>query len=214
MYTIDIKEVLRGCGCIHTGDYFFAFKSGRVSQTYICIDPLLTFPIYLNAVASMLTRTSKGFSVIAGPAVGALPLIYASAGAVAHHFDNEGLRTVFVEKEADGFILNRMGFASAVSGKKVLIVEDIGSTGASAKATGAAIEAAGGTVVGYRFIWNRDPGRINEEKMGAPVFSLVEEAIESFAPDEHPMWGIWPLVTDVGHPEKFPDYPGPRLKVL
>jgi orotate phosphoribosyltransferase len=216
MHCINVREILTDCGCVLEGEFFFALKSnGRVSTKYINIDPLLTYPAYLFAIANVLMRESRGFTAIAGPAVGAIPLVYAAAEVVMHRFpDNRALRTAFAEKVEDGFTFDRMSFAEAVRGQRTIIVEDIGSRGDSARATGAVVEAAGGTVSQYNFIWIRDQELVNEKTMGAPVYSLINEPVKSWMPEEHTHWGKWPLVTDVGHPEKFPDYPGPLISVL
>ena len=105
-----------------------------------------------------------------------------------------------------------MGFAAAIHGRKVLVLEDVTTTGSSSKAVGELVQKAGGEVIGYSCIWNR--GSISREIMGAPFYSLVEESIPTWKAGEHEAWGKWPLVEDVGHPEHFPDYPGPRIKLL
>jgi orotate phosphoribosyltransferase len=216
MHCVDAREILQECGCILEGEYFFALKNGGlVSTKYVNIDPLLTYPVYLRAIANMLMRDSRDFEAIAGPAVGAIPLVYAAAEAVVHRFeDNRSLRAAFAEKIGDGFAFDRMRFAEAVHGRKTIIVEDIGSRGESARATGEVVRKAGGIAIRYNLVWNRNPELVNESTMGGPVFSLVTEYIPSWKPEEHPMWGTWPLVSNIGHPENFPDYPGPRISLL
>jgi hypothetical protein len=120
----------------------------------------------------------------------------------------------FVDKDGQ---LSRIGFKNAVHGKNCIMLEDISTTGGSALLSGRAIEQAEGTVSAYYFIWIRDNDLINESTMGAPVYSLIEEKVSSYAPGEHPMWGIWPIVIDeegLGHGAKFSAYPGPRIKLL
>ena len=214
---MNTRNILQEAGCILEGDFFFALKSKRVAKKYINIDPLLTKPDMLDEVIRKMTAKVSLSSavyppeVVAGPAVGAIPLVYL----FERHFPPRGcLQTVFAEKSSDGFVLERMGFRDAVSGKPVLVVEDITSTGESAKRTGEAIEAAGGHIVGYAFIWNRSPETVNSASMGATVLNLIEESVASFLPEEHPEWGALPLVTDIGHPEHFPDYPGPKIELL
>ena len=223
---MDTRKHLVDIGCVLEGEFFFALKSGRIATTYVNIDPLLTRPAMLNMVAKSMAASlvlSSAISpprVVAGPAVGAIPLVYA-ASAQHYHFcrkcfveDSNHLYTVFTEKNGDNFILDRLGFKQTVNGRKVWVVEDIATTGQSAKKTAEEIEAAGGIVVAYSFIWNRDPNKVNAKTMGAPVLSLIEEPIDSYVATEHPMWGTWPLVADIGHSDKFPDYPGPRIKLI
>jgi orotate phosphoribosyltransferase len=222
---MDVRQTLVDLGCVLEGEFFFALKSSRVATKYINIDPLLTEPAILNAIAREMAKRKSYSSlfgpadVVAGPAVGAIPLVYA----VANEYkalgelgfaDNIWMKTVFAEKSGGSFVLDRFGFENTVRGKRVWIVEDIAATGDSAKGTAAAIEAAGGIIIGYSFIWNR--GEIYEDEMGAPVLSLVKEFVPSWDTDlsRHPHWGEWPLVTDIGHPGNFPDYSGPRIALL
>ncbi len=214
MHFINIEDVLRECGCIHGGEQFYALTSGRVSTSYVNTKPLFSFPNYLRAVANMLMRESRDFSVVTGPATASIALIQACAGAIAHNFQNNELRAVYVNKDATEYTPDKRAYEEAIRGKSVIIVEDISSTGSSAKTMAKNIVALGGTVAGFRFIWNRTPSLINEKTMGAPVFSLYDREVPSFVPEEHPHWGEWPLVMDLGDPKHFEDYPGPRVTVL
>lgn len=216
---MDVRKILADLGCVLEGEFVIALKKGGVASKYVNIDPLLTRPDLLEEIARKIVASASLSSVIyppkviAGPAVGAIPLVYLVERAYQDFIPFTSRRkTVFAEKSGDDFVLDRLGFKKAVENQYVWVVEDIATTGDSAKQTGKAIEDAGGIVVGYSFIWNR--GGVTSEHMGAPVLSLIDEAIESWAPEEHPHWGKWPLVTDIGHPDKFPDYPGPRITLL
>ncbi len=216
---MDVRKILVDLGCVLEGEFIIALKKGGVASKYVNIDPLLTRPDLLEMVAEAMA-TKACFSsamypptVIAGPAVGAIPLVYAVER--QNHLFNTNrprLSTVFAEKDSDNFILDRLGFKKAVFGQKVWVVEDIATTGDSAKRTGKVIKDAGGDVVGYSFIWNR--GGVTTKDMGGTVISLINESIKSWQPEEHPNWGEWPLVTDIGHPDNFPDYPGPKITLL
>jgi orotate phosphoribosyltransferase len=216
---MDVRQTLADLGCVLEGEFIIALKKGRVASKYINVDPLLTRPELLEVVAEqmasevILCSALYPPTVIAGPAVGAIPLVYAVER--QYHILNPNQRrlaTAFAEKCGDGFTLDRQGFKEAVKDKYVWVVEDIATSGDSAKQTGKSIEDAGGLVIGYGFIWNR--GGVTSEHMDAQVFSLIDESVESWGPEEHPHWGEWPLVTDIGHPDKFTDYPGPRITLL
>ena len=216
---MDVRQILVSLGCVLEGEFIIALKKGGVASKYVNIDPLLTRPDLLEIVAeAMATKANLSSAlypptVIAGPAIGAIPLVYAvERQNPLFSKTRPRLKTVFAEKDGSGFVLDRLGFKKAVLGQKIWVVEDIATTGDSAKQTGKAIEDAGGRVVGYSFIWNR--GGVTTKDMGATVLSLINESIKSWEPEEHPHWGDWPLVTDIGHPEKFPDYPGPRITLL
>ncbi|MEK7639000.1 MAG: phosphoribosyltransferase family protein [Patescibacteria group bacterium] len=216
MIPINARNILVELGCVHEGDYFFALKSSKVATKYINIDPLLTQPHHLHSIANALvslvpSRHLEPYLTFAGPAVGAIPLVY-EAARVMVEISGWRAQAVFAEKTPTGFSLQRAGFAAAVHKRVVVIVEDIATTGESAKKTAEAVRAAGGEVVCFCFIWNR--GGVSEKDMGAPVYSLIEEPVQTWQPGEHPKWGVWPLVTDVGHPDTFQDYQGGRIKLL
>jgi orotate phosphoribosyltransferase len=207
----EAKDIIRRTGCILKGEFFFALKKkGNVATEYVNFDPFFTHPKEVEYLGIRLAKKFReDYSVIAAPAVGAIPLLFA----VAQAHDPE-IRTVWADKQKDGsFAFERMGFANAVRGKQVLVVEDVGSTGGSAKSVCDLVKKHGGTVVGVGFIWNR--GGVTAEAIDVPcVRSLINERIETWKAEDHPEWGVWPLVEDIGHPEHFPDYPGQRIKLL
>ena len=52
-------------------------------------------------------------------------------------------------------------------------------------------------------------------QLGVPALhSIIEEPVDAHKAGEHPKWGEWPLVADIGHPGHFPDYPGPKIRLL
>jgi orotate phosphoribosyltransferase len=209
---VDVRKEIANAGAVLEGDFFFALKSrGKVSCKYINLDPVFTYPNLLGHLAFRLLRPWRGrYDVIAGPAVGGIPLIFSGASAEPVL----DIRTVWADKKHDDtFAFERMGFARAMQGKRVLLLEDIASTGDSVRAVRDLVEKAGGTSIGASFVWNR--GKVTAEAAGVPELkSLVEESVETWNAGEHPMWGKWPLVGDIGHPEYFPNYPGQRINLI
>lgn len=218
----DIRNMLVEAGCVLEGEFFFALKKrGLVSKKYINLDPVLTDPLAVKTISEALTANFAGrYTCLVGPAVGGIPLIYAAALAELENqsvfsFSNpNNLRTVFAEKDGDGFKFDRMGFARAVKGRQVLVLEDISSTGDTTGKVCRLVAECGGNVMGVSLIWNR--GNITASTLQVPILnSLVTEAVETWWTGNYPPgWGELPLVSDIGHPEYFPDYPGPRIKLL
>jgi orotate phosphoribosyltransferase len=207
---VDIRKAIADTGAVLEGEFFFALKSrDKVSTKYINLDPVFTYPELVESLGVLLIKPWKGlFEAIAAPAVGGIPLMYAAAAVIASP------KVAWADKKSDGtFAFERMGFARAVKGKRVLLLEDIVSTGDSVRTVGVLVEAAGGTLVGASFVWNR--GKVTAQAAGVPeLTSLVEESVETWNAGEHPMWGKWPLVGDIGHPEYFPNYPGQRINLV
>lgn len=159
---------------------------------------------------NMLLRDKDDFSVISGTTIGTIPLVYAGAEVTNHRF-GYNLRTVFPQKTESGFEFSHLDFKRALRGQRVLIVTGVATTGITCRKVSDLVTQAGGTIASYCLLWNRDPDAIHKDTMGAPVHSLISERLDSWEPETHPHWGEWPLVTDIGHPELFSDYPGPTI---
>lgn len=217
----DLREQLDAAGCILEGEFFFSLKKpGLVSKKYINIDPVLTRPVLLNRICRELVMPFQGkFDSIVGPATGGIPLAYLCAEEArrAEWFEcyTPDARVAFAAKDGQGFTFDRMGFADAVKGRRTLVVEDISTSGDTTDKVCRLIEHCGGTVIGVSFIWIR--GYVDARVLGVPrTNALITEGVETYNVNDAPPpgWGTQPLVMDVGHPEHFPDYPGPTIKLL
>jgi orotate phosphoribosyltransferase len=92
-----------------------------------------------------------------------------------------GVEAMFVERPTGTFELRR-GFALK-PGQKVLLVEDVVTTGLSSREAIEAVEAAGGEVVAASALVDRSGG---EADLGRPFFPLVQLNVPTYAPDEIP----------------------------
>jgi len=104
--------------------------------------------------------------------------------------------------KSSGFGFNR-GQVEFISGKRVLVVEDILTTGGSAKLVVEAVRKAGGEVVGVAAICNR--GKVTAEMVGVDqLWSAVTVDMVTYDPAECPMCsqGV-PITTEVGHGKEF-----------
>lgn len=222
---MDIKLNLERRGALLTGQHFFVLKSAKVATMYVNSDPLFTDPRFLEFLGgALITPFTDTCEAIVGPAAGGIPLIYAAERylhfkSITEKMDSEAseravISTAWADKKPDGtFEFERMGFKKAVAGKRVVVVEDVTTTGDSMGVTADLVREAGGIIIGATCIWNR--GDVTAEALGVPEFhALVSEKIPSWYAGEHPEWGRWPIVSDVGHPERYPNYPGGMVSVL
>jgi len=92
-----------------------------------------------------------------------------------------GVEAMFVERPTGTFELRR-GFEFE-PGDKVLMVEDIVTTGLSSREAIAAIEAAGGNVIAEAALVDRSAGSVD---LGVPFFPLIAINFPTYAPDELP----------------------------
>lgn len=210
-----IRHELTLAKAVITGEHF-VYKSGRHGDTYVDCDRLFVRPASLKPVLGhWCMRWFEGCSteekpeVVIAPAVGGVYLV----SAFAFHSQYWTLKTVWADKDRDDFVLDRAGFAEAVDGHRVLVLEDVITTGGSAVKTANVVGAAGGDVVGIACIVNRSRAT-TAETLGVPRFTAgVQLDIPSFAVGELPdELASRPIVTNLAHgaafQERNPDYEG------
>lgn len=201
-------DVLRDANAITEGH--FVFKSGMHSGVYVNKDMLYTDAstialLCMDLGQPFVDRKHQGLmpQVVVGPAIGGVILAHCVAKHLA--FDStsdESVRSLFADKDGEGFIVRR-GYDKFVKGKRVLIVEDIMTTGGSVRGTVDAVRRVGGAVVGVAAICNR--GRVTAEMLGVPrLVSLVEMNFETWAESECLLCreGV-PINVELGHGAAF-----------
>ena len=155
----------------------FLLSSGRHAGFYLQCARLLQYPEVAGPLCAQLAQkfAGLGVTVVAGPATGAIIISYEVARAL-------GVKSVFSERE-NGRMCFRRGFEISPA-DKVLVVEDVVTTGGSGKEVIAAVQALGAQVVGAGAIADRSGGKVD---MGVPLKSLITLEIESFLPEECPL---------------------------
>ena len=174
---MDNKEYLnifRKTGALMEGH--FVLTSGRHSRSYFQCAKVLQYPQYLNLFSKIISDHFKTFDVntVISPAVGGIVI----GTRVGGDLDK---RTIFAERENGEMVLRR-GF-SISPGEKVLVVEDVITTGGSVKEVMQVVEELGGQVVGVGIIVDRSNGNII---LHDNQFSIVILEVESFAENEIP----------------------------
>jgi len=140
-----LLELIRKRAYRYSPEAPFKLSSGRLSPHYVDLRALLCAPEALVATATILFDRIKRFErethtkvdAVGGPADGAIPI----AAAVAYHSHQvaEPIETFFVRKEPKGHGLKRWVEGHSTSGSRVVIVDDVVTTGGS---TLKAIQAA------------------------------------------------------------------------
>ncbi|MCX6766006.1 MAG: phosphoribosyltransferase family protein [Candidatus Moranbacteria bacterium] len=146
----------------------------------------------------------QNVEVVVGPAMGAIAIAQHVALSIAEHEDRDIL-AIYTEPEnpADKKSPHRLsrGFDKDVKGKRVLVTEDILTTGGSAKRTVDAVKKAGGEVMGVIVLANR--GGVTPEQLGVPVLiamtHLKEFRMQTWKASECPSCKeLIPLRIDIG----------------
>jgi orotate phosphoribosyltransferase len=160
----DPRRLLEQTGAIRSGN--FLLSSGRHSDVYVEKARLLERPDAVGAIAGELASWHPGVEVVLSPAVGAIVLGFAVASAA-------GARFVFAEREADRLALRR-GFRIE-PGERTLVVEDVVTTGASARETWNLARDAGAVALGVAAVVDR-----SQSDPGFPLRALVRIHAQSW----------------------------------
>lgn len=180
----EVEQLLSESGALLEGHFLLA--SGRHSNRYIEKFRLLEQPRVTSKLCGEIARRfeQRRIECVAGPVTGGIILAFETA----RHL---GVRALYAERgdgapsgSGKGFVFRR-GFKFK-PGERVLVVEDIVTTGGSVLQVVEAVRAAGAEVVGIGLLVDRSGGKVD---YGVPIVeSLLELDIESYAPDAVPQW--------------------------
>ncbi len=208
-FTVDwVLEILADTSAVLTNDHF-VYTSGRHGSAYINKDAVY---VHTDATYSLCHALAHGFrtdriEIVVAPEVGGVILQFVTA----YHL---GLTTgkvlgAYAEKErtpegklTGRFVFNR-GYAELVSGKRVLVVDDILTTGGSVAKVIEAVIAAGGEVVGIGVLVKQ--GGVTAEALGVKkLVALANVSLESWPEEDCPLCREGrPVNTKVGKGRKF-----------
>ncbi|MBI4973154.1 phosphoribosyltransferase [Candidatus Roizmanbacteria bacterium] len=217
---INIISILKKTGAILTDDHF-VLTSGRHSGTYINKDFLYPHVLETAKVGKMFAdkMKTKSIDVVAAPAVGGTILCTWTAYYLSK-FKKKEITSVYTEKSQGTFAsateseqIFRRGYDTFIKGKKVLVIEDLTTTGISVKKTADAVRKAGGTVVAVCVMVNRDSKHVNSKLMEAPFYSLGEFPAVSYAEESCPLCEKKvPINIKIGHGKKYLEVKKASLK--
>lgn len=157
----------------------FLLSSGRHSAYYLQCARLLMNPERAGRIALAISQKMPRelrteVQAVISPAMGGIIIGHEMGRAL-------GVDAMFVERPEGVFALRR-GFTLA-PGTKVLMVEDVVTTGLSSREAIAAIEAAGGVVIAAAAVVDRSAGTV---ELGVPFYPLIQLNFPTYAPDDLP----------------------------
>ena len=157
----------------------FLLSSGRHSTHYLQCARVLMDPMRASRLAAALAsriprELRKDIAKVVAPAMGGVIIGHEMGRAL-------GVDAMFVERPSGSFELRR-GF-SLEPGEKVLMVEDVITTGLSSREAIRAIEDAGGEVIAAASLVDRTSGTVD---LNVPYFPLITLTFPTYAPDELP----------------------------
>ena len=157
-------------------DGHFVLTSGRHSASYFQCAKVLQHPEYLTAFSIMIADEFEGQApdVVISPAIGGV-VLGTEVGTQL------GCRTIFAERR-EGKMVIRRGF-HIEKGEKVLVVEDVITTGGSVREVMDLIEDAGGNILGVGVLVDRSNGTVT---LHNNQYSIVKLDAVSYGEDEVP----------------------------
>jgi len=181
-----VLDLFRTSGALLEGH--FRLSSGLHSSGYLQCALVLQHPDQADALAHAIANEVRGLSptVVLSPALGGI-VIGEEVGRAL------GVRAVFAER-LDGVLMLRRGFTLGGS-DRVLVVEDVLTTGGSTRETIEVAKAAGGRVIGIGAIIDRSGGKAHFE---VPFHALADLAVPTYRPEECPMCAAGRPVTKPG----------------
>lgn len=166
----DVLAALTRAEAVKTGH--FVLTSGRHSAQYVQCARILEDPeLTMRLAAAAIARIPEGIQVdlVAAPAVGGLIIGFAVAQAL-------GVKLIFSERE-NGRMVFRRGF-HVPKGSRVLVVEDVVTTGGSVEEVVRLVKDAGGTVAGIVSLIDRGGPKAFDESFW-PLLRLEVESWDS-----------------------------------
>jgi orotate phosphoribosyltransferase len=173
-YMIEVKKNLLELLTTHQVIQFgkFTLASGRESDYYVDMKKAITDPIILREIGQMMALKITGENVdkIAGPALGAVPI--ATAVSLA-----SGIPMLMIRKSKKGYGTSKLIEGELLDGDRVVVVEDVTTTGNSLLKAVEAVKDSGGVVVRALVAVDREEGALeNLLKKGVKLEPLVTKS--------------------------------------
>lgn len=183
----EILKVLEQVGAIRQGH--FELSSGRHSGTYIQCALVLAYPQHADPLGRALGELFKDRSIscVVSPALGGIIIGHEVARGL-------GVRALFVERDRSGQMALRRGFELKLN-ERVLVIEDVWTTGGSTREAIGVVEQEGGLVVAAGALIDRSGGRL---ELNVPARALLQMDVPSYEPDDCPLCRAGGIATRPG----------------
>jgi orotate phosphoribosyltransferase len=172
----DALELYRRTGAYLEGH--FRLSSGLHSPGYMQSALVLQHPVDASSLGMGIAVNVKRFgaTVVLSPALGGLIIGHEVARAL-------GVRAIFAERAGGTALTLRRGF-TLLPGDRVLVVEDVFTTGKSTRETIDVAQGLGAEVIGAASIVDRSGGTL---QFGVPSFSLIRLDVPAYDPERCPL---------------------------
>lgn len=175
--TEEVMKKFEQAGAIQKGH--FKLTSGVHSDTYIQCAQIMQHPEFMHNLCSELGKKFRGddIDVIVGPAIGGIIMAHVMARVLG-----PWVRAIFTERENGKMTLRRSFEIN--QGEKVLVVEDVTTTGSSVREVIDIVKSRQGKVVGVGVLIDRSGGKVD---FGIKTEKLLTVDIKTYLPEECPL---------------------------
>ena len=175
--TEEVMKKFEDAGAIQKGH--FKLTSGVHSDTYIQCAQIMQHPEFMYNLCSELGKKFRGddIDVIVGPAIGGIIMSHVMARVLG-----PWVRAIFTERE-NGKMTLRRSF-EIKEGEKVVVVEDVTTTGSSVREVIDIVKSRKGKVVGVGVLIDRSGGKLD---FGVKTEKLLTVDIKTYLPEECPL---------------------------
>ncbi len=190
---INVEEIFHQSGAILKGHFLLA--SGVHSPIYWEKFRVLQYPNYTEQLCHLIVDhfREQRIQVVAGPTTGGIILAFEVARQL-------GVRGIFAEKVDTAERAFRRGF-SIDPGERVLIVDDILTTGSSIREVMSAVTKQGGIVIGIGVLVDRSEQKV---EFGIPLFSCYRSITPTYPPQDCPLCAAQIPLVKPGSSQKAP----------
>lgn len=183
----EVLDAFRKAGALLEGHFIYA--SGRHGSQFLQAARVLQYPQLAERLCAAMAEhfQNANIDLVIGPATGGIILAYETA----RHL---GCRAAFTEKEHDGAMALKRGFRLE-KGERILVVEDIATTGGSVKKSITHLRDRGAEIAGVSVLIDRSAG---EAAFDCPYHPLARLGMQSWNPGNC-------ALCQAGHPIIDPD---------
>ncbi len=184
---MDLEKLLKDLQVLQEGH--FVLNSGLHSRYYFQKFRILENPAATTQLCGLVAERFKaqGIEWVIGPTTGGVIIAFETARQL-------GCRAGFAEEKEGKRVVAR-GFD--IAGKKILIVDDVLTTGKSVKETIDAVNAQQGQIVGVAVLIDRSTGDV-----GFPCWSVYKKEVENFSADNCPLCQAGIVLQQLGGAKK------------
>lgn len=182
-----VLNIFKKCGGYIT-DSHIVYTSGKHGSIYLNKDAIYPHTKEISTICLAMAKKyqNKNVEAVSSPALGGIIL----SQWTAYHLSKltkKDVLAVYTEKDSKKNQIFTRGYDKLIAGKRVLVVEDVMTTGGSVLKTVKSVKDAGGKVIAVCVLVNRDPENINSQSVGFPYSALAEMKIDAWEEKDCPL---------------------------